>query len=283
MNEKFSHRSFDHIVGLNDAIKKHSSEIRTHIDNLLDQQGATFIEGYELKKTDREKEIIEFVSGEADRILKELGRKNPSEITQTNIHILKEGGTLDFTEGRLETGSHATKFGSVLVDRSVSEVQFALVLFHELIHMKVYKALQVLYREDGISLEEYKSGFSVTDRNGEDKYFSFLDEAVTGYLTQNFLNEVLKHSPMFTDEITHLQQGGNLPDISRMEELEFLNKLVDDLWEKNKDAYKSRDEVFALFVNAHVNGNLLPVGKLIERTLGKGSFRQLGRKNWDSR
>lgn len=274
MNEKFSHRGFDKIVGLTNEMKQRSGEVNAYIDHLVDERGGKWIEEFEVEKTNREKEVIDFVNTEADRILEELGRKNPTEIAESNIHILRKNGTYDYTEGRLQGGSHATTRGSVLVDRQDSDIQFALVLFHELMHMKVYKALQLLEKEEGNDLYAYRSGFSVTDREGKNTYFIALEEAMIGYLTKKFYDDVLMKSPLFIDEV--IAKGENYDHkISRMEELGFLNKLVDDLWKQNKDTFETRDDVFKLFVDAHVNGHLLQVGKLVEKTFGKGSFRRL--------
>ncbi len=274
MNEKFSHRIFDRVVGLTDEMKQRLEEVNTYIDHLIDERGGKWLEGFEVEKTEREKEIIDFVNIEADRILKELGREKPSDITESNIHVLRENGTYDYTEGRLQEGSHATTRGSILVDRQDSDIQFALILFHELMHMKVYKALQLLQSDEGNDFGAYRSGFSVTDRKGKNIYFSSLEEAVIGNLTKKFYDDVLVHNSLFADEVSGTKSN-NTHNISRMEELEFLNKLVDDLWEANKDVYETRDDIFKLFIDAHVNGKLLQIGRLIEKTFGKGSFRRL--------
>lgn len=272
MSEKFSHRGFDRIVGLTPQMKEQIGEVHAYVDHLVDERGGRFISAFELEKTEREKEIISFVVTEADKVLKELGREKPAEIAETSIHVLKEDGTSDYTEGNLRTGAHATKFGSVLVDRQESEVKFALVLFHELMHMKVYKALQLIQTEKGNNLDTYRSGLSVIDREAKNMYFNDLEEAVIGYLTQRFYNDVVLKSPFFASEVS--ETGGKY-EVSRMEELESLDRLVDKLWEYNSDSYGSRDEIFNLFVDAHVNGGLLKIGRLIEKTMGKGSFRKL--------
>jgi len=272
MNEKFSHKGFDRIVGLTPEMKRRADEVYMYIDHLVDERGGHFIEDFEVEKTEREKEIINFVIAEADRVLKELGRGNPAEISESYIHVLKENGTNEYTKERFETGSHATKIGGILVDRQLSEVKFALVLFHELMHMKVYKALQLVQTEDGNDLDTYRSGLAISDRTANNTYFRDFEEAIIGYLTQRFYNEVVMKNSLFEGEVSESEER---QEVSRMEELESLNKLVDNLWEQNKDTYESRDEIFNLFVDAHVNGGLLKIGRLIEKTLGKGSFRKL--------
>ena len=50
---------------------------------------------------------------------------------------------------------------------------------------------------------------------------------------------------------------------------------------KFKDKFKTKDEIFDLFLEAEATGKLLKVGRLVESSLGKGSFRELGEKSAD--
>ncbi len=68
----------------------------------------------------------------------------------------------------------------------------------------------------------------------------------------------------------------NLDFFHYVDERRFFNKLLDRLYEKNKDSFSSRDEIFALFVKGGFGGNIMPVARLVEKTFGKGSFRRLG-------
>lgn len=56
------------------------------------------------------------------------------------------------------------------------------------------------------------------------------------------------------------------------------NSLIDDLYNKNAGSFASREEVFNLFARAVMTGRLLSVARLLEKTYGKGSFRELGEK-----
>jgi len=55
-----------------------------------------------------------------------------------------------------------------------------------------------------------------------------------------------------------------------------LHSLVDEIYRKNSEQFDSKEQVFDLFVAAVIAGNVLPLGRVIEKTLGKGSFRRLG-------
>lgn len=55
-----------------------------------------------------------------------------------------------------------------------------------------------------------------------------------------------------------------------------LNILITTLYEKNRDQFQSREQVFDVFARTMLDDNFLPLGRLIERTLGKGSFKKIG-------
>lgn len=232
------------------------------------------IEGFELEKTEREIEIINLANKAASDYLKTYGRTKDLPVLINSVHILSEGGVEKFTEGRLRQAANSTTLRSIIVDRSSYEIDFALRIFHEIWHMKVYNAVQVLKKEN--KLETYRSGFSVTSRDGKVEYFDDIGEALTGLMTKRFYEEIIKNNEIFKQEIN--QSQSKEPDISRMAELADLQDLIDEIYSKNRRSFKSKNEILNLFMKAEVNGSLLPVGKLIEKTFGRGSFRRLGLK-----
>jgi len=66
------------------------------------------------------------------------------------------------------------------------------------------------------------------------------------------------------------------------EQRSIFNTLVDTLYERNKNDFKSRDEVFDMFVKAHFTGNIYELGKMIDRSFGKGTFRKIGELDKDT-
>lgn len=55
-----------------------------------------------------------------------------------------------------------------------------------------------------------------------------------------------------------------------------LSKLVTRLYEKNRHDFSSEEAVFNLFAQGMMTGKILPLGRLIDSTFGKGAFRRLG-------
>jgi hypothetical protein len=60
------------------------------------------------------------------------------------------------------------------------------------------------------------------------------------------------------------------------ERLRDLHLLVEEIYRRKGEQFANQEEVFELFVEAVVTGNVLPVGRVIDTTFGKGSFRRLG-------
>ncbi len=66
-------------------------------------------------------------------------------------------------------------------------------------------------------------------------------------------------------------------------ERKILNTLIDKILERNQEKFKDREEVFEVFAKGMMTGNILPVGRLIEKTFGNGALRQIGELDQDVR
>ena len=66
-------------------------------------------------------------------------------------------------------------------------------------------------------------------------------------------------------------------------ERRILNTLIDKILEKNPDKFQDKEEVFEVFAKGMITGNILPVGRLVERTFGKGTLRKIGELDQDLR
>ncbi len=161
--------------------------------------------------------------------------------------------------------------------------------------------------EEAHSIIERRIGFCITSMQG-DIYFKDVDESIIEELVIRFDSRYFSQIPQLAieveerrkarDELAHkegdnsakeiayLQQGKNengkeiqyLVSYTYPDERRIFNDLVDDIFEKNKSTFTSREEVFKVFATAIMTGRLLPVARLIEGTYGKGSFRELGEK-----
>lgn len=64
-------------------------------------------------------------------------------------------------------------------------------------------------------------------------------------------------------------------------ERKILNTLIDKILKRNPDKFQDREEVFEIFTKGMITGNILPVGRLVERTFGNGTLRRIGELDQD--
>lgn len=231
-------------------------------------------EDIEIEKTERDLEIIALATETVKKFASEYGRNDFIDLTIDHIHFLKEGGVEELTEGRLGLGSHATILGEALINRR-DDLSTAITTFHELWHtLASYNALQVTTEGE---LTWYRSGFSVNSRDGQRDMFHYLDEALVGYATKRFVDEVLRNRPDFKNLIDEVENQGEKIDSTREDELADLFIYIDFIYERNQDNFENREQLMEMFMKAQVTGNILPVAKLIDNTLAKGYFRKLSK------
>jgi hypothetical protein len=262
---------FDKIVG---APEEDKNEFYNSVDEFYQTTQNTKIEGFEREKSERDIEILAMVNEAINEYLSQYEREKIIEPPLTKIHIFENGGVGKFTKGAAYGGAHAPLTGSVFVERRESDIAFALMAFHELFHLKVYNSLQITKPADGEKMraETYRSGFIVTSRDGNERYFEDIEEALTEMMTERFYREKVLASDLFKGEASSESEV----KFTREESREKFNNLVDELWEKNKNEFPNREDIVNLFLDGQINGKILQVGKLIEKTFGSGSFRRLG-------
>lgn len=271
MKEKFELPHADKVVGLPSEYAEHQEDLERNFAKYFEAGGLA--EEFEIEKTPKDMEIIGFAEGAVKEYLQQYGRKKDLEIPTKNIHLYEDGGVEKLTKGKLMEGAHSALSNAIAIDRKKSDVDFALRIFHELVHAKSYKALQITKERKP---EAYRTGFSITSRDGEIIYFRSIEEALAGFLTERFYKEHIIGSEMFREEVARLEKEEREPDFGREEERKTLNELIESIWSLNKEKFKDKREIADLFLEAQVTGKLLKVARLIEGTFGKGSFRKLG-------
>jgi hypothetical protein len=263
---------FDKVIG---APAGDEEEFYNSVDRFYQAIQNTKIEGFEQEKSERDIEILAMVNQSIDEYLSQYKKERIIETPLSKIHIFEEGGVGKFTKDTAHGGAHAPLYGSILLEREKSDVAFALTAFHELFHLKVYNSLQITKPtgEEKMRPETYRSGFIVTSRDGNERYFKDIEEALTEIMTERFYREKVLPSDLFKDDNSHASEV----KFTREKEREKFNELVDELWDKNKDEFPNREDIVNLFLDGQINGKVLQVGKLIEKTFGSGSFRRLGK------
>jgi hypothetical protein len=176
-----------------------------------------------------------------------------------------------YPEGRRGAGRYSLPYQAILFsDPGPDErIEFALTLFHEMIHFKFWNVLQVTDPQK--RLQTYRTGIAVVSRDGRQLYLNELNEAITEDLTDEFFDTILRQHPDFAEEIT---KRGKAKRGYAEERVDF-HRLLQTLSEADGSEYTT-DELRELFIRAAATGNVLPIARIVERTLGPGSFRLLG-------
>ncbi len=162
-------------------------------------------------------------------------------------------------------------------DYDFDSPEFTLAIAHEMIHTLQYISYSINNRQgDDASMRRFGIGIGTHDNELKEfvYYFHDINEAITDRLMERFLQHMGKHG-VFNHEV---QVGASDRFVSPayVKEKEDLDRLINDLWSRNKKTFESADDVFKLFVSASTRGDLLPLARLIEKTYGKSWFRKIG-------
>lgn len=241
------------IVKIINAGKK-EKDIADYFENLFkDQREYKF----EVKKTKEEIETIKLVNEKIAGFVKQYGG-NPVSINSDHIHIFdkkkipkevrkryyKSGG---FFSPRLQ--------GAVIFsDLRENKELFKKTLVHEMLH---FNSFQSIISRNG-RLERNRVGANIYSSKNNKVFFYDLDESIIDELTRrfclNFFGLEIKNE---SDELE-----------------EELKKSLDNIYEKNAHKYKNKEEIFFMLAKMVLTGKLMDVARLIEKSFGKGSFRE---------
>lgn len=199
-----------------------------------------------------------------------------------------------------------------------NKLYFAESLIHEMMHANSFASVQkvkegraeIAKGEETLRLGVRRSGLEISTKAGRFLFF-YINEAIIEELVIRFdrkyfsefpdlkqeyddrkeaieaeaKRERKKESEILISGLEHRKKDAEgshevlLRTYSYRDEREKLNQLVNDLYKKNKNEFQSPEDVFTLLAKAVLNGQLLPIARLIEKTYGKGSFREIGEKH----
>jgi len=165
-----------------------------------------------------------------------------------------------------------------------SELEEAIVT--EITYNRVYQELARTqhFQKELLAVNEIKKWILDTTRKrnpqGLESAQRYLEEIYTFDNAEKILN-VLRSDKNDDYKIGYLQGlfGVELKmgkyRKERRGERERLYRLLDEIVAKSGGKFKSRDDIFEELARANFTGNIIGIGRIIEETLGRGSFRRL--------
>ena len=278
--------------------KKHPKELDELIPN-INNYLKSFLEEYGVETIELPAKNIHIIDREklTPEIIKQLNlEKTAGRFLQENGHILmnleyEEGNKLPFLQTMIHEMIHLNSYHSFQKARE-NEKEWSMCLVDSLADEK----------DKDLFIRPRRSGLSIYSEDGS-MIFKDLDEALITELTIRFDNKYFSQIPEISEEYEkrqkaiekRIQETGENPEkfrdiafiksgekngsyyfeverYSYEEERKKLYDLINDLYEKNRSDYSSKEEIFALFVEAAMKGNLLPLGRLLKKTYGKEYF-----------
>ncbi len=256
------------------------------------------------EKTEGEKNMIsEILEKMPDFITKYGGIA--LRVPLKNIYII-DGNRLS-DEGKKEVektenagGAYCISMQNLYIMDSGNTLKNAHRIVHELIHFNSFQSIELRDSKEktyGIR----RVGFEIHSKRNKTIYFNGINEAITEELHKRFDNEFFDNISLIAEDVKHRNDirkhaKGKGEDISLIvtkqldsgewhstvenyvyaKERKELKKVIQKIYDENKNQFNSPEDVFNIFAKAAMNGKLLKAAKLIKRTYGKGSFKKLG-------
>ncbi len=296
--------SMEFIFKNQDVYKKSLLEAYGKVDDIPDEFVRIIF--FEREKTSEEERIIDFANKKTNELRKKYGLLELN-IPLKNVYVVPKEAPWP---KNFQTKSYYNPLGQFIVlseerkkKLNNSNLVFAEDVLHEMMHFKSYNSIQ---KSNSDSYFGYRSGLRISKKNNiRGAYFGNLDEAVVEELTMEVINNS-KNDPLFKKEVeqtngikqffTSQKTSEGEPAITgeeyymnidqenltlwsaqfgRIRERKILNKLIGKIYHNNSEMFKDEKEVFGLFAEAVMTGRIVRLGRLIDKTFGKGTFRKI--------
>lgn len=292
--------------GLKQKTKEHFNDLfyEKHLVDLPKEKLETLL-SLEYEKSYIEKELIETADNEISDIMAKVGVRS-FDVPPKNIHLVPP----ELFEKINRTGGDAitsNQHRAIFVDAEKyrnSTLDFGKTVFHELFHLKGHLAVEAEEKGDEGEAAVYRSGLTVhSSQKKENEYkehnhFSGLEEGLAGELERRYFKKLIEHPALKKqkewlgskdamemkekisknrnipiEEINNIKENGDFSTFSYPFQRQVLNLITSEIYKKNKDKFKSEDEVLNIFTKAHFDGKILPMSRLIADTFGKDILR----------
>lgn len=284
------------VVAPSDTPSADADDLRNVYRSNFQDQTEKVDPAIEIEKSDEERAIIVSVNQITSQLQSKYGAEQ-FDIPIENIHII------DPAKWRAENSValFSTLNQNIRIPRKEFMSEFALVLAHEILHFKSYLAAQ--HSPDRDHQGGYRMGLQTVSIKDDTNRLIWMNEGITEMLATKIFDSIESNN-LFAREQSDREQviewgvreldlenilaaritplGNGTVNIKTcplpfnyLPETRGASLLVQDLFNKNESRFESRKDVEDMFYSAMFNGNMLGVAKLIDRTYGKGTFREL--------
>ena len=309
------------IIGRASAEKKEQTRgkieqaLFSHFESLSPRE-IEQLKKFEYPKSEKELALINFANEETSRLMQEAGIE-PYDIPAENYHIIppelykKVAGddgiavTFNTRQGMFFNAEHFR-------DNSIN---FGIAALHESLHLKAHLSMEIQEESDKVSETLYREGVTIRALqshfyHGKDhQHFAGLNEAIVAETEKRLLAKLLDHPELTAekkwlmsdeakemkrklvekieipeDDIIWIGKKGNddWEAVSYPRQRDVLSYVCAEIQKQFPNEYQSADDLYKIFLKAHFTGQLLPLGRLVEKTFGEESFRLLGNMDTDS-
>ena len=238
----------------------------------------------ERNKTPDETAIINLANQETNNVIERFGVP-PMDVPLGNIHVFSKKEYADFTsEVAEDTDPSQTdaifSTGTQIIameDQGENLVEFTKRVLHEMYHLKSYQSVDFARKsEKRHKMRRMGMAIALRGDSADRIVFAFknLNEALTESLSMLSLAGMTARSDLPGALSKQLEQGHG--KFSYVKEMDKMSQLIELIYDKNKEKFGNKWEVYKVFFKAAFSGKLLEAARLIEKTFGKGSFRKLG-------
>lgn len=234
----------------------------------------------ERQKNPEELRLISEINTITNRLLQRYGGKE-FNIPAQNIHIINNRNYWNKHFGSSSSGTFCREIQGIFIPDAIldyenaNEASLAIVMaervIHENIHMKFFNSMQKSTSNDSIIY--FQCGID----KGDDDLFTSLNEGITQLLTDMVMKELINTNIFSKEEIGAFEAGWGRS--SYPIEKCMIRNLCKNIYEKNTNVFKNKDEVFDYFIKAMLDGNRDNIIKIIDDNFGNETFKKFKLKD----
>lgn len=274
----------------------------------------------EITKSEEQIKLINFINDETNNLLEKYGLEK-FDVSPDYIHILSKEDFRDLfgksDKEKTAYGNYHPLGQAIAIDQSkvYPKTAFTHILFHELLH---FKSHQIAHKIEDNKYDLQQRGTAIFLK-GEKSYFANLDEFIIEELTIRNQKKIIGNEPDFKKEKDAIQEyveqkkkeGKQVDEDELMSvrkviayspdnKKQFIkfkkrnaayrnargvyNNLIDKIYARNMESFTDREEIFDLFAKSVFTGNIVGEkswGRLVDKTFGSGTLKQLAEKDSD--